>query len=446
MRCCRCEPRSARWRLFFDAVASGPDPRRLHVMRRIAVIAPALCVVLTAGCGGGSRSQLTTQLAGDVAPAGVLAITTPADGSSTMLRRLDADTLAPLSAGTDLGEYHGAWAFSRDRRVLAVGTFARTGVRLIDPATLAITRDIPLPVAAVALAWVSAQRIAVLLQRGGVVVVDAGRGRIERRWPMRYRLPCGASRQAATPHGVIFAVTSRSGTVRLLHVDAHGRLRSVTLSRVRAPSGPRTCAAPALAADPGGGGRAVVVAAHGPLAEIDLTSLSVAYHAERELRRTIGQPARCPRRRTCAAIVTAAWLDDNTVVTGLTRSSERRGPQPTSSPGSVGVIDTRRWSARAIDRQAGNIALGPGNVLLSFGAQRRGVRATALDGTTRWTALRQRLRSVIAAADRVYALDEAGDRAHVLDAATGARIAAPRLALGRLQILTGRTHSDDPHP
>ena len=419
-------------------------------MRRVVVIAPALCVVLTAGCGGASSSQTTTQIttqrADNVGPAGVLAITTPVDGSGTMLRRLDADTLAPLSAGTDLGEYHGAWAFSRDRRVLAVGTFARTGVRLIDPASLAITRDIPLPVAAVALGWVSAQRIAVALQRGGVVVVDAGRGRIERRWPLRYRLPCGASRQAVTPHGVIFAVTSRSGTVRLLRVDAHGRLRSVTLSRVRAPSGPRTCAAPALAADPGGV-RAVVVAAHGPLAEIDLTSLAVAYHAGRELRRAIGQPVGCPRRRRCTATVTAAWLDDNTVVTGLTGSSERRGTHPTSSPGGVAVIDTRRWSARAIDRQAGDLALGPRKRLLSFGAQRRGMRATALDGTTRWTALRQRrLRSVIAAAGRVYALDEAADRAHVLDAATGARISAPRLALGRLQILTGRTHSGDPNP
>lgn len=431
----------------FSVVASGRDPERLQI-RRLVVIALAFCVVLTAGCGNGSsadssQTQITTEAGARAA--GVLAITTPADGSTTMLQRLDADTLAAVTAGTDLGEYHGAWAFSRDRRVLAVGTFARTGVRLIDPASLAITRDIPLPVAAVALGWVSAERVAVLLQRGGVVVVDTARGRIERRWQLSYSLPCGAARQAVTPHGVVFVVTSSSGTVRLLRIDPDGQLRVVTLSRIRAPSSRSTCGAPALAADPAGR-RAIVLASHGPLAEIDLASLSVAYQPERELRRAIGQRASCPRRRVCTGKVAAAWLDDNAMVTGLTRWTETRGGRPVASPGGVAVINSRSWSARVVDRQAGDFALAPDQGLLTFGAQRRGMRAITADGTTRWVALRQRrLRSATATAGRVYALDEAGDRAHVLDAATGTELAAPRLALGRLQILTGRSQAGDSH-
>lgn len=434
----------------FSAVPSGLHPGWLQICR-LVVIALAFCLVLTAGCGNGSsaRSSEThiTEAEGDAGAAGVLAITTPADGSSTtMLQRLDADTLAPVSAGTDLGEYHGAWAFSPDRRVLAVGTFVRTGVRLIDPASLAITRDIPLSVAAVALGWVSPDRIAVLLQRGGVVVVDAGRGRIDRRWPLSYSVPCADARQAVTPHGVVFVVSSNSGTVRLLRVDADGQLGVVTLSRVRAPSGPGTCGAPALAADPAGR-RAVVLASHGPLAEIDLASLSISYHPQRELRRAVGQPASCLPPRICTAKVAAAWLDDKTVVTGLTRWTELRGARPVASSGGVAVIDSRSWSARVVDRRAGDFALAPDKGLLTFGAQRRGVRAITADGTTRWVALRQRrLRSVTATARRVYALDEAGDRAHVLDEATGTELAAPRLALGRLQILTGRSHAGDPHP
>ena len=420
-------------------------------MRRLVAIALALCVVLTAACGKGSsadssQTQIPTEAESDARAAGVLAITTPADGSTTMLQWLDADTLAPVSAGTDLGEYHGAWAFSRDRRVLAVGTFARTGVRLIDPASLAITSDIPLPVAAVALGWVSRDRIAVLLQRGGVVVVDAGDGRIERRWPLSYSVPCGAARQAVTPHGVVFVITGPSGIVRLLRIDADGQLRVITLSGVRAPSRPRTCGAPALAADPAGR-RAVVLASDGPLAEIDLASLSVAYHPQRELRRAIRQPTSCPRAPICVAKVAAAWLDDNTVVTGLTLWSEARDARPVVSGGGVAVIDSRTWSARVVDRRAGDFALAQDKGLLTFGAQRRGVRAITADGTTRWVALRQRrLRSATATARRVYALDEAADRAHVLDAATGTELGAPRLALGRLQILTGRSHAGDRHP
>lgn len=421
-------------------------------MRRLVVIALAFCVVLTAACGKGSsadssQTQTTTEAESDARAAGVVAITTPADGSTTMLQRLDADTLAPLAAGTDLGEYHGAWAFSRERRVLAVGTFARTGVRLIDPASLAITRDIPLPVAAVALGWVSPERIAVLLQRGGVVVIDADSGRIDRRWPLSYTVPCADARQAVTPHGVIFVITSRSGTVRLLRIDADGQLRVVTLARVRAPSSPHTCGAPALAADPAGA-RAVVLASHGPLAEIDLTSLSISYHAQREPRRATGQPGSCPRPRICTAKVAAAWLDDETVVTGLTRWTARDG-RSVASGGGVAVTDSRSrsWSARVVDRRAGDFVLAPNNGLLTFGAQRRGMRAITADGTTRWVALPQRrLRSAAATARRVYALDEAADRAHVLDAATGTELAAPRLALGRLQILTGHSHAGDPHP
>lgn len=418
-------------------------------MRRVVTIALAFCLVLSAGCGGGSgarssNAQVTTDDAGG--PAGVLAITTPADGSTTTLRRLEADTLAPVAAGTALGEYHGAWAYSRDRRVLAVGTFARTGVRLIDPRSLAIKRDIPLPVAAVALGWVSRERIAVLLQRGGVVVVDADRGRVERRWPLSYSVPCGATRQAVTPDGVIFVITGRSGAVRLLRVNTAGQIRVVTVSRVRAPSGPRSCGAPALAADPAGR-RAIVLGSHGPLADVDLASLSVSYHRQRELRRAIGQPASCARGRICTAKVFAAWLDDKTVVTGLTRWTEARGARPVASGGGVAVIASRTWSARVVDRQAGDFALARDKALLTFGAQRRGVRAIRADGTTRWVALRQRrLRSATATAGRVYALGEAADRAHVLNAATGTDLAGPRLALGRLQILTGRSHAGDPHP
>ena len=139
-------------------------------------------------------------------PGPVLAITTPPDASSTLLSRIDPETLAPQAPGFDLGEYHGSWAFSPDRRQLAVGTFLRTGLRFIDPDRLTSIRDVPLPVAAVAVGWISRDRVAVLLQRGGVLLIDANQGTVVRRWRMSYRFPCERRRQAATPNGVIFVV------------------------------------------------------------------------------------------------------------------------------------------------------------------------------------------------------------------------------------------------
>ncbi len=142
----------------------------------------ALAATLLAGCG--------VDAAPPAAPAAesILAITTPPDGGSTVLGRFDADTLAPLEGSFDLGEYHDAWAFSPDRRTLALGTFARTGVRLIDPVSLRLERDVPMPIAAIGVGWVSAERVAVLLQSGGVVLIDA------RTWPDR----CGAGRSSTS--------------------------------------------------------------------------------------------------------------------------------------------------------------------------------------------------------------------------------------------------------
>src|SRR5688500_4363070 len=103
---------------------------RLQQPRSPRTFAAILAGVLVTGCGSGAASSQPP------ADGTVLAISTPLDGSTTSLRLLDSRTLAPRPGGFDLGEYHDAWAFSPDRTTLAVGTFARTGLRLIDPVTL----------------------------------------------------------------------------------------------------------------------------------------------------------------------------------------------------------------------------------------------------------------------------------------------------------------------
>ncbi len=378
----------------------------------------------------------------------LLAITTPPDASSTVLGWYDADTLAPKPGGVDLGEYHDAWAFSADGRTLAVGTFGRTGVRLIDVRELSglrITRDVPMPVATVGVAWLRPERIAVLLQRDGVAIVDAAAGRIERRWPLSYRFPCERRRQAVTPYGVVFVVATRVGAIRLVIVDADGGLRFVSLPRVRAPSTVHTCGSAAFAVDPAGG-RAVVVGSRGPIAEVDLASLAVRYNDDAKLRSALGQVPGCrPVGATCTMRRTAEWSATRRLVMAGVNVVDRRGARPFETPTGVSVVDPTTWSARRVDRSAGAVTVTRDGTLLTFGGRRAGVRATARDRSVRWTALTaERVRSVSATGNRVYVLDETGATTHVLDAATGARISSPSPGLGRLDILTGRAHSGDP--
>lgn len=291
-----------------------------------------MSVAVAAGCGGASPA-IAPSGTGVIGGGEVLAITTPRDAGTTMLRRVRADTLAPRPGGVDLGEYHDAWAFSPDGRQLAVGTFGRTGVRFIDPVKLTITRDVPLPVAAVALGWIDPGRVAVLLQRDGVVVVDARRGRIVRRWASSYRLPCERRRQAVTPHGVVFVVAARSGgAMRLIRVDARARIQVAALPRVWAPSSPHTCGAAAFAVDPAGG-RAVVAGSRGPMAEVDLDSLTVSHHAQARLGGVPGENIGCrPAGRPCTGRRTAVWLARGTVAIAGVNWSDRRGERPRETP------------------------------------------------------------------------------------------------------------------
>lgn len=361
-----------------------------------------------------------------------------------MLRRLGADTLAPRAGGIDLGEYHDAWTFSPDRLTLAIGTFGRTGVRLVDPAALRVVRDIPMPVAAIGIGWITPERIAVLLQRGGVVIVNARDGRIERRWRLSYRLPCRQRRQATTPHGVVFVVASRDDSaIRLIRVDDDAGIRILELPRVQAPSSPQMCGASAFAIDPAGQ-RALVAGSRGPVAEVDLGSLAVTYPASPKLREKLGQSTDCPTRRDCTGRRTAVWPAAHTLAIGGVNRTERRGAR-TETPTGIALIDTRTWSGRLIDRSASEVTTTADGTHLTFGGGRSGVRAAALDGTPRWAALQdEKVRSTSVAGNRVYALDAAATATHVLDAATGARISSTATDLGHLDVLTGRTDAGDP--
>lgn len=420
-----------------------PGARVLHGMHRSI---PLLLVILTSGavalsgCGGDADADKpVVRRDGQI-----LAITTPPDGASTRLGWLDRDTLMPRGAGFDLGEYHDAWSFSPDGGTVAVGTFARTGVRLVNVTTLRLIRDIPMPIAAMGVGWLTGDRIAVLLQRGGIIVIDVRDGRVLRRWPLSYRVPCTARRQASTRHGVVFVVTAAGGDVTLMRIDRQGELRLVELRAVRSVSSSHTCASAGFAVDPAGQ-RALVLAARGPIADVDLRTLRVTYQDSRQLRRLRGVSARCRAAgRACTSRRSVEWAAPDTVVIAGADRIDRRGARPSQTPAGVGVVNTRTWSTRRIDRMASDAASTADGVVLAFGGRRPGVRATGLDGAQRWTALRGTLiRAAVVAGNRVYVLDDPPRMTHVLDAATGTVVSSRPTALGRLDVLTGRDDAGD---
>lgn len=370
----------------------------------------------------------------------ILAISTPPDGSTTRLDRFDPDTLVARADGVDLGEYHDAWAFSPDRRTLAVGTFVRTGVRLIDVKTLRVVRDIPMPIAVEGVAWLTPNRLAVLLQRGGVLVVSARTGRIERRRSLSYRPSCQVQRQASTRHGAFFVVaTAGSGAVRLIRVRDGAPVRVLNLRGLRAPSGRHTCGTAALAVAPDQQ-RALLIAS-GTIADVDLDTLAVRYRDAASLRGVLGQRGDC---RRCVARWRAVWPTSGTAAVARTEVRESAGGRVSERARGSALIDTASWRARPLDPNAAEVMATSEGMLLTFGRSRPGLRATALDASPRWEILSgTRVRGVAIAGARAYVLADAPGIVRVLDLRTGALVASRSVALGRLDVLTGRSESGD---
>jgi len=401
------------------------------------LIGPAHAAIIACVAISGCKGK--TAQVGPERPGEILAITTPLNAATTLLGWRDRDTLAPREGVVDLGEYHDAWAFSPDGDTLAVGTFRRTGVRLVDPKVPRILRDVPTPIAVVAVGWIGPDRVAALLQTGGVVIIDRRAGRVERQWHLSYRRPCGQRRQTTTPHGVVFLVAGRTGAAQLIRVDPAGTIRIVELPRVRAPSGAHTCGSVAFAVDPKRQ-RAILMAGRGPIAEVALNSLTVTYRT----RPSALSPSHACRRApgVCISQRTAVWLSGNTVaVSGADWINRRRG-RAIRLPAGTAVLDTSTWSVRWIDRTASGVTITRRGTILTYGGVRAGLRATTLDGRRAWSAVRGReVREVAVAGNRTYILDNPPRTTRVLDTNNGGLISSQSKPFGRLDVLTGRAES-----
>lgn len=290
-----------------------------------------------------------------------------------------------------------------------------------------------------AVGWISSDRVAALLQSGGLVIIDARTGQVERRWPLSYRVPCDQRRQARTPYGVVFLLVGPAGAARLVRVDADGLIRVINLPRIRAPSDGFSCGAVAFAVDPEAE-RAILLTGRGPIAEVALKSMTVTYRARP---RALSLSPACRRARgACTSGRTAIWSSGDTVAVSGTDSIDRPGVRPIQSPAGAVALDTRTWSARSIDRTATGVAFIGSDTILAFGGARSGLSATTVGGQRVWSALKGRqARKVAVAGNRIYVLDNPPRTTRVLDTKNGTLIFSQPRPRGRLDVLTGRTEA-----
>src|ERR687895_790636 len=212
---------------------------------------------------------------------------------SLALVRVDRDTLRPLAGprvplppAEPLG-----WSFAPDRSRMALGSAARGAkLRLVDLHAMRALGDVTVTRrgSLEATAWAGPRRVLAVVVTPGccgagdtiVAGVDAGRRRVV------WRRTLGGSLQAGERfrRGLLLVLGPRGRTVgpsRLVQLGPRGGIRSAALPEIRSGSAPEGFVTqswnPGLAIDRAGG-RAFVVQAQAPVAEVDLATFQVRSH------------------------------------------------------------------------------------------------------------------------------------------------------------------------
>jgi hypothetical protein len=346
-------------------------------------------------------------------------------GRVAKLVRVDPLTLrafrrpvVPLGAVT-------SWATAPDRSRVAVGRThggrrnPRASVRVVRVREMRAVGDVQLGRGDMSeVTWIAPNRVlslhGVCCGSVDVVAVDVSARRIVRRAPLRGEV----IRRERTRDALVLLVTSsdRIEPVRLVLANSDGELRSVVIERIwggrdvpddyTADSVARY-SYPALAVDPDGN-RAFVISFGGDVAEVDLASLSVAYHTLEEPSSLFGRfwdwfepeahgkASEGPSRH-------ATWLGEGLLaLTGKDEFAYRDQDgslQLREEPVGLKLVDTRDWTVRTLDENADYVRLA-GDLLLAtkfnwdsatqtLGGM--GVAGYAVDGTKRFHLFEQKL-------------------------------------------------------
>jgi hypothetical protein len=370
--------------------ALAPDPSR-----KAGAPAGTATTAATA-TGSGAPAALPSLPSGPAgAPVGpVLAI---AGDPGRLLVRLDPRSLRPLPGQRlALADTVGGHAWSPDGATLALGDSDEDALYLVDARRMRALGKVWLdvPNAPQWFGWLGPDRILAVVDQPlrdpdaqigehAVVLVDPQARRVLRRQNLHGSVQAAAflgdrAVLLTTPPGAI-------GTASLAVVDGRGTVRTVPLRAVSAgfkepDEWTSTSVAEqrqaGLAVDPAGG-RAFVVAAGAPVAEVDLATLRVVYHGLSQpvsfLRRLAGWFAPAAEAKAVSGpLRQACWLGDGLLaVWGFeVRVGKDADGQPTSedTPSGLKLVDTRRWTVRQIHPEATAVRWHGGR-LLAFGVR-----------------------------------------------------------------------------
>jgi hypothetical protein len=378
--------------------------RSLAALLPVAAVAAAAAADLAGSSPSPPPTSITAAAKQVLPPLGILQARQPLVPSAQKplrLARIDPGTLRPLP-GKRISVGSGGcaprsggeacwsippWTVSPDRSLLAVGRNERRGVRslrVIDPKRMRVVADIRVGGGAVGgLAWLTRRRVLAVQEvccseRQRLVVVDlAGQRVVERR-----ALPGSVHGVGRTSRELVLllAPANAIGAARLAIADRSGAVRVVRLRRILAGverldrSGHRVeQRLPALAVDPEG--RRAFVVEPGLVAEVHLARLAVSYH---ELAQPASVLARlrdwldpaAQAKGASGPARSARWLGNGLLaVAGADQESftDARGVEQTRIlPAGLGLVDTRNWKVRAVDRGATDFLVA-GDLLLASG-------------------------------------------------------------------------------
>jgi hypothetical protein len=357
------------------------------------LVGVAVGAVVGFGSCAGADAAGVSRAATSAAEKPLLGVLQSPTGASATLARLDPLSLKPVSRRVRIEEYHENWSLSPDALHVALGRGGQgIGIEIVDVRTLKLVRHVRTGIAAEALGWLAPRRLVAGLQRGGTVVVDPRTGRIVRRFA-DFSFP---DVSAQTRQGLVMLLPQLrasspglplrrvSGAVRLALVDVHGRLRSVTVQRIRL--GVRTRRGfeytdrAGLAVDPARA-RAYVVAADAPVAEVDLHTMQVFYH---RLAPLLARPSARGVTGVLARERTALWLGHGRLLVVGRDFVSTRARKEALAPAGAALVDTAAWTWRTLDRQPTGAVLVGAELLVygpgSYPAPGAGLRGYTLRG------------------------------------------------------------------
>jgi hypothetical protein len=400
----------------------------------------AVALLVSAGASGVRATPVASVNPSPSAFPGVLGLSFASE--QTKLAWFDPLTLTELRGRkAPLAGYSGYWAFSADRSVLAIGRCNRPGIRLVDARAMRVRGDVelwPYPGCAARFTWLRPDRLLATVALGRqaeLMVVDP----LARRVVRHVELPTPAVwASGRTSDALALLLVAGEGTIapaRLAVVDAEGALRSVAVDRIVAGSVVDEGETPqsrivnaGLAVDPTEG-RAFVVPASGPVAEVDLETLEVSYH-ELDPASLLGrflrwlQPSAQAKGPSEGPTRQARWLGNGLIaVSGTDHAFVRDANgevENTSTPAGLRLIDTRTWTTRMLDPDASDFVLGPSILVAHDGlrSSHPGFRAFGFDGGERWRLPASPDRYLVPAGPLGYVY-LSGTKAEVVDLATG---------------------------